>query len=329
MPQEPITNSMPAPPAPRPRLLAIDDDTEVHRLLKSSLRGERVEVHGATCGEKGMHIATALQPDVILLDMQMPDSDGFALLERLKADPATLDIPVIFLAHAPDKNLIVRGLDMGAIDFVAKPFDVGELKARVRSALRIRLLIRMLAQRAQIDGLTGLWNRAHFDQRLLEEIVSAGRHGTPLSLVLCDLDHFKHVNDRRGHTFGDRVLEECARVLASGRAGDIACRYGGEEFAIILPRTTATDAAHVAERLRDELRSQHWDEMGEAGVTASFGVAELSPCLQTPPATGEQPSVCAKALIDRADAALYLAKQSGRNQVVIDDPDQPRLRAIA
>lgn len=314
----------------RPRLLAIDDDTDVHRLLKTSLRHERVEVHGATSSEQGLLIAATLRPDVILIDMQLNEEDGFALLERLKADPLTQDIPIIFLAHKPDTNMIVRGLDMGAIDFVAKPFDVGELKARVRSALRIRSLIRMLAQRAQIDGLTGLWNRAHFDQRLHEEVVSAHRHGTPLSLILCDLDNFKPVNDSRGHTFGDNVLEECARILAGGRAGDIACRYGGEEFAVILPRTTAQDAARVADRLREAIAALRWDQWPQLIVTASFGVADL-PQLTAPPlaaAVAEAAATCARALIDRADTALYAAKQSGRDRVHIAG-EVDRLRASA
>lgn len=307
----------------RPRLLAIGDDADVHRLLKSTLRSERVEVHGAASGERGMSIAMALQPDVILLDMTMTDGDGFALLDRLKADAATLDIPVIFLARSNDKSLVVRGLDMGAIDFVVKPFDVDELKARVRSALRIRSLIRMLAQRAQIDGLTGLWNRAHFDQRLLDEIISAQRHDLPLSLVMCDLDDFKCVNDHYGHTMGDRVLEDCSRSLAGGRAGDIACRYGGEEFAIILPRTAKDDAAALAERMRESIAALTWDASPELRVTASFGVAEHQRSSTLPPAS------LAKSLIEHADAALYVAKNNGRNRVVIDDDPHSQLRASA
>lgn len=311
--------SIPTPP--RPRLLAIDTATDVHRRLKSSLRGERVEIHGATTAEAGLKSARAIAPDVILLDIDLPDLDGFATLERLKADAATREVPVIFLSSA-DKSAVIRALDMGAIDCVAKPFDVSELKARVRSAIRIRSLIRMLAQRAQIDGLTGLWNRAHFDQRLHEEVVSAQRHGTPLALILADLDRFKRINDTLGHPFGDRVLEEAARVLAAGRAGDVACRYGGEEFAIILPRATAAEAAYLAERLRENLRAQRWDEAPDLVVTASFGVADLSQV-----SDGEGGSV--RALVERADAALYAAKQ-GRDRVVVagEHGGQP-VRAIA
>jgi diguanylate cyclase (GGDEF)-like protein len=319
---QPSSRPSAPPPQPRPRLLAIDDDTDVHRLLKASLRHERVDVHGASKGEQGLLVARALMPEVILLDMELPDADGFSLLERLKADSATQDIPVIFLSHAPDANMIIRALDAGAIDFVAKPFDAGELRARVRNAVRMRSLIKMLAQRAQIDGLTGLWNRAHFDQRLHEEIVSAVRHGSPLALALCDLDHFKSVNDRFGHTHGDRVLEECARVLGGGRAGDISCRYGGEEFAIILPRSGAADAASLSERLRETIRELRWEEAPALAVTATFGVAELETRADA------APTAMARSLIQRADAALYAAKQSGRDRVMIAGEDD-RLRASA
>src|ERR1043165_2806262 len=238
----------------RPRLLAIGDSPMIHRLLKARLRSERLEIHSATTGAMGLDTANTLLPELILLDVDMPEMDGFEVLARLKSDPRTHDIPVIFLSGSCSTAAKVRALEMGAVDFVTKPFDVGELKARVRSALRIRLLIQMLAQRAQIDGLTGLWNRSYFDQRLEEEIGIAQRHNTRLSLVLCDLDEFKRINDTYGHPFGDQVLEEFAALMLRGRAGDAACRYGGEEFAIILPRADVHEAAAVADRYRMSLK---------------------------------------------------------------------------
>jgi diguanylate cyclase (GGDEF)-like protein len=314
----------------RPRLLAIDESLDTHRLLKASLRAERVEIHGATTGEQGLRSARTMQPDVILLSVELPDMHGFAALEQLKANPITHEIPVIFLSSEADTQTIVRGLDMGAIDFVGKPFDINELKARVRCAIRIRMLIRMLAQRAQIDGLTGLWNRAHFDQRLHEEVSAALRHAAPLALTVIDLDDFKRINDTHGHPIGDLVLEEVGRLLSRGRAADIACRYGGEEFAIILPRTSAEDARFVAERWREEVRALRWDEAPGLRVTGSFGVADLT-CLASAAAFhGAGSGPVEKALVEAADSALYRAKTSGRDRVVVADTrGTDRARAIA
>jgi len=303
----------------KPRLLAIDDSTMIHRLLKARLKGERLEIHCATGGRQGLEAARTLLPEVILLDILMDDLDGFQVLSALKNDVLTHDIPVIIISGQTETEVKIRGLEMGAIDFVTKPFDVGELLARVRSALRIRLLIQLLAQRAQIDGLTGLWNRAYFDQRLLDEISLAQRHGTPLSLIMCDLDRFKLLNDTYGHPFGDQVLEQFAHMLAESRTGDIACRYGGEEFALILPQTTAEDALIVAQRIRDRIRVHRFSEVRELSVTASFGVTDLRRCLEISP----------KAMVTLADDALYAAKQRGRDRVEVaaDTPQTQRLSA--
>lgn len=301
-----------------PRLLAIDDSSLIHRLLKTRLKHERLEIHHAECGKDGLAMAKALLPDVILLDVDMPDMDGFELLRELKADNITHDIPVIFVSGTVDTTSKVRGLETGAIDFIAKPFDIAELKARVRSAVRIRSLIKMLAQRAQLDGLTGLWNRAYFDSRLTQELSEAQRHGSPLSLVMCDLDHFKELNDTYGHPFGDHVLEEFADLLNHGREGDIACRYGGEEFVVIMPHTAAPEAARVAERLRSELERRLWLNHNKLIVTASFGVSDLS-------LVGEQ---SVEALIASADRALYKAKEK-RNTVAIANGNGPAMKLSA
>ena len=303
----------------KPRLLAIDDSALIHRLLKARLRSERLEIHCATTGAAGLHAAKQLLPEVILLDVNIPDVDGFSVLEDLKSNPNTHDIPVIVFSGSCDTSAKIRAFDMGAIDFVTKPFDLGELKARVRSAVRLRLLISMLAQRAQIDGLTGLWNRAHFDQRLHDELASAQRHDEPLALILCDLDNFKVVNDTYGHPFGDQVLEEFAAILASGRSSDVACRYGGEEFAVILPRQSVDDAAAVARRFRTELRERTWNRTEGLLITASFGVTDL---LRISEAT-------VNAMVHSADGALYQAKKQGKDRVVMAPIIERGLRASA
>jgi diguanylate cyclase (GGDEF)-like protein len=289
-----------------PKLLAIDDSELIHRLLRLRLQNERMQMHSATTSTEGLRMAQELKPDVILLDVDMPHMDGFELIARLKANPETQDIAVIFVSAANDPGNRVRGLDLGAVDFISKPFDIVELKARLRSALRIQHLIAMLAQKAQIDGLSGLWNRTYFDQRLTAELAEAVRYGRPLTLVLADLDHFKETNDRFGHLFGDVVIERFANILGGGRVSDIACRYGGEEFAVILPNTTMAEAFDVTDRYRQQLESMTWPEQPTATITASFGISDITACDQ-PPTT--------KSLSGAADQALYAAKQMGRNCV--------------
>ena len=291
---------------PTPTVLAIDDSELIHRLLKTRLQGERLELHNATSSADGLKKAIALNPDVILLDIAIDGMNGFELLEKLKEDPRTRNIAVIFISATSEAMDRVKGLDMGAIDFISKPFDAFELKARVRSALRTQHLVKMLEQKAQIDGLTGLWNRRYFDQRMIQEISEAKRYSRPLSLVLCDIDRFKRLNDQFGHPFGDFVLDRVAQKLSGGRTSDIACRYGGEEFGLILPSTNIQHGHEVAERLRIEIESILWLNKPDLVVTASFGICDTEN-------VGEEATP--EALLEMTDSALYKAKQAGRNRV--------------
>ena len=294
-----------------PTVLAIDDSELIHRLLRARLHNERVQLHTAISSREGLEIARSLKPDVILLDLDMPEMDGFKVIERLKEDPTTQDIAVIFVSASNDMANRVRGLDLGAVDFIAKPFDVVELKARLRSALRVQHLIKILAQKAQIDGASGLWNRTYFDQRLAAEISEANRYNKPLSLTIIDLDGFKSTNDQFGHLFGDLVIERFSNILNSGRTSDVACRYGGEEFSVILPQTTATEAREVAERWRNQLANTTWHDHSGLMLTASFGVCDLE-CLDFPRTPAK--------LVAAADQAMYNAKKCGRNRVDVFSP---------
>lgn len=289
-----------------PKLLVIDDSELIHRLLRVRLQHERIEIHSALAAVDGLRMAKELLPEVILLDIEMDDMDGFEVLARLKSDPETQQIAVIFISATSDTMDRVRGLDLGAVDFICKPFEVVELKARVRSALRMQHLCRMLEQKAQIDGLTGLWNRRYFEQRLQQEVSEATRHKQPLSLLMCDIDRFKRTNDQFGHPFGDSVIERMAQILSSGRSSDIACRYGGEEFGVILPNTGLDEAAEVAERHRAAMEAQVWQVDSELVVTTSVGACDLESI--DGPQTAESLVIC-------ADAALYRAKERGRNCV--------------
>lgn len=290
------------------RILIIDDAEDAHVLLRKKLGDEGYETISAYNGREGLAEARSSAPALIILDLDMPTMDGFEVLRELKDDEALMHTPVIVLSGSSNSQDMITGLELGAVDFVSKPFDFAELRARVRSAIRIHKLMGMLAQRAQIDGLTGLWNRAFFDRQLETEISDCRRSGRPLMLAFCDLDRFKGINDSYGHPAGDAVLEGFGRILQSElRQHDLACRYGGEEFAIILLGTTIEEAESVLERVRTRLERHAWPLHPERAVTASFGLVSW---------LGEEES--AEGLVTRADAALYQAKSRGRNRVLSD-----------
>jgi len=288
------------------RVLVIDDSEPIHKLIEARLRPEGLEVSSEFDGERGVERAIAEQPDLILLDIDLPDVDGFEVCRQLKDHPDTRDIPVIFLTGTTSTDSKVKGLDLGAVDYVTKPFDQVELRARVRAALRTKRLQDLLEHQSFLDGLTGLWNRAYLDQRIESELNIARRYGRPVSLILLDIDHFKRINDGHGHLFGDIVLQgtaECLPVYA--RRSDIVTRYGGEEFAILLADTSLRAAAYVAERLRTAIEGRNFEAHGETVVvTASFGVA----CT-----LNLSSELTRETILNAADQALYASKDAGRN----------------
>ena len=291
-------------------VLAIDDSPEIHQLLKVRLKNLDVELSHADCGFDGFDLALAGNPDLILLDVMMPDASGFDICRKLKATTETRNIPVIFLTGASDVDQKVLGFDVGAVDYIQKPFDSAELSARVRAALRTKRFQDMLAQRAMIDGLTGLWNRAHFDQRMHEEVAAAARYDRPMSLIMMDVDKFKNLNDNHGHPFGDEVLQAVGDVLQdSARTSDWPCRYGGEEFGLILRETDLEGAVVMAERVREEIEGLQLRNKAQlVPVTASFGVVSSTLCMNPC-------DLSSKWMIESADRALYVAKEGGRNCV--------------
>jgi two-component system cell cycle response regulator len=297
------------------KVLAIDDSPDIHQLLRVRLKHLDIQLTAAFNEEEAMRSIEASSPDLILLDVQMPGTNGFDLCRRLKSQVTSTNIPVIFLTASTDVEQKVLGFEVGAVDYIAKPFDPAELNARVRAALRTKRYFDMLSHRAMIDGLTGLWNRAHFDQRLIEEVASSLRYNRPLSLVMVDVDKFKSINDSHGHPFGDEVLQSVGDVLAqSARATDIACRYGGEEFALVLRETDIAGATVFAERLRCRLEALTLKSKNQlVPVTASFGISGMEQCMN-PVAFSRQ------WLIESADTALYEAKHSGRNRVCVAKP---------
>lgn len=289
-------------------VLIIDDSVDVHRLLSTRLKSEDIAIIGACSGEEGIELAKTHKPAVIILDLDLPDMDGFEILRLLKEDAGTMHTPVMVLSAMQSRQDKVTAFDLGAIDYVCKPFDLVELRVRVRSAVRMSMLLQMLAQRAQIDGLTGLYNRAHFDARWREEVSGCMRHNRPLSLAVMDADRFKSINDAYGHPAGDAVLRGIARTLVHEiRTSDIACRFGGEEFCVIMPDTTAADAQSVCERVRAAVGSIVWPAHPERQVTVSCGL------VGTDGSRWQDPM----AWLEMADKNLYRAKESGRDRLVV------------
>jgi len=295
--------------------VVVDDSSEAHDLLAPRLRSLGFGLQAVHTGGEIFQAIRRDKPDLILLESALPDISGFEVLSAINNDPETMDTAVIVLSasdHSADK---VLAFELGAVDYVTRPFDPAELLARIRCALRTRQLVRMLEERAQLDALTGLWNRAYPDRALASAVRAARRHEQALSVILCDIDHFKQLNDTFGHACGDLVLERFAEVLLDTvRGSDEVCRYGGEEFAIIAPVTPADEARACAERVRAAVEETNWPGGRDEALrlTASFGVAALADLADL--ADLAEPS--ASALLEAADQALYAAKEAGRNRVV-------------
>jgi two-component system cell cycle response regulator len=297
---------------PKQRILVAEDSALLRRMLGDVLRDHGWTVLEAGDGETALHMAQTEIPSVLLMAREMEGLDGMTVLDALRADSRTRDMPIVFVTGHTDARDLAEGLERGAHDYVRKPVDPVELVARIRTALRLRALHDELARRnaeleqlARTDVLTGLSNRRHADDVLRATIASSRRHNRAMSAVLVDIDRFKSVNDGHGHAAGDAVLREVAVRLTAGlREEDVAARWGGEEFLLLLP--DSPDATVVCERLRASIADRPINVHGllELYVSASFGWA---------PWTGEETG---EALVGRADVALYAAKAEGRNRVV-------------
>jgi diguanylate cyclase (GGDEF)-like protein len=246
--------------------------------------------------------------------------DGFQALERLRADPATGDIPVIFVSGRGGDAIKVRSLDLGAVDFLQKPFSERELRARVERTLRLVRSHTHLRELAQTDALTGLANLRAFRARIEEEVKRARRYHTPLTCVMADMDNLKPVNDQLGHAAGDRAIAAVASVIREElRETDFGARYGGDEFVVLLPHTGAEEGRVSAERVCTRLHETVVEISGRRlPLGASFGVA----CF-----TGGGGEDAAEQLVRQADAALYAAKRAGRGRVAVAPAGETGVRA--
>ncbi|MBG6223109.1 MULTISPECIES: diguanylate cyclase [unclassified Janthinobacterium] len=293
----------------RPLLLIVDDQPSNIQVLFDIFKDD-CEVCMALSGEAAFAFIEQRQPDLILLDIVMPDIGGFAVCKRIKESARTADIPVIFVTANNDPEEEARGLVAGAVDFIIKPFHATVVKARVKTQLTVKRQADQLRSMAMVDGLTGVANRRRYDAVLEIEWRRAARERKELAVIMIDVDFFKRYNDRFGHLAGDNCLQQVAKALQQRiiRSSDLLARYGGEEFACVLPATGLDGALIFSKMLEQWVRAlalPHPDSEAAPVVTVSIGVAVGRP----------SEGGSAAALLAAADAQLYCAKQSGRARV--------------
>jgi diguanylate cyclase (GGDEF)-like protein len=302
------------------KILLVDDSKLIMGFGKSILSKEGYEVSYAPNGHEALEMVSLETPDLILLDVVMPGMDGYEVCKRVKADEKARDIPIIMLTSKGETADKIKGLNLGAVDYITKPFDAGELIARVKTQLRVKELHKALQEKnrelqelANKDGLTNLYNHRYLQERLIKEIERAKRYNIDLSFVLIDIDHFKHFNDTYGHQTGDVILKTLGLILNKTlRESDMAARYGGEEFALILVHTGSNTAQEAVERLRRTVEAYKFEvDNDHFQVTISLGIASFS----------QKAIDTAKDLVECADKALYMAKNKGRNRVEIYRPE--------
>jgi diguanylate cyclase (GGDEF)-like protein len=298
--------------ASRRQTVLIIDDTPFNIEILYRILAGICDLTFTTNGPQGIELAASAQPDLILLDVVMPEMDGYEVCAALKAEPCTRDIPVIFVTALGKETDEARGLEIGAIDYITKPISPPIVRARVRNHLELRRQRDILQRLSSIDGLTGVANRRAFDHALEQEWRRALRTGDFLSLLMIDVDYFKPYNDQLGHVAGDDGLKQVAAALEAGmrRPGDLLTRYGGEEFACVLPQTSLEGAVLVAEHLRQAVAGLSLPHPASAvapHLTVSLGGAALRPA----------DGLTAAALLERADRKLYEAKHGGRNRVAM------------
>ena len=299
-------------------LLIIDDSAAVREELIDILTadGEFDIFLQATDGASGLKILSdpGQAVDVVCCDLNMPRMDGYELLRMARANPTLMNIPIIMVTAVSDDSDVVNAFELGANDFISKPFIPSILRARLKNMLHIKHLQDLLkAQRgmmeeiATTDSLTNIANLRSFRSSLEEEFNRSLRYGDPMSVLMADLDRFKDINDTYGHPRGDAVLKETAEIMLTVmRTVDLVARYGGEEVVVIMPHTDLDGAARAAERVRSAIEARHFKGLPAAGsITVSIGVTTLVEGIETN----------MDRMVQMADEALYRAKQKGRNRV--------------
>ena len=296
------------------RIAVVDDDAAIRRLMKLYLTRAGYSNIEIPTGEEARRQLNEVDWDIAILDRRLPDMDGVLLCHELKSNPAFKTRYVIMLTGESEQEDKVQGLDLGADDYITKPFQAAELLARIRAAKRIVDLQKELVESNKrlemlsiTDGLTKLYNHRYLQDELARAFDESMRYQRPLSFAIIDLDFFKKVNDTYGHAVGDEVLKAVSKMFQDSiRSTDLAARYGGEEFAVMMPETDLADAMIFAEKIRTMVESTPIEtQAGTIATTVSIGVSTI-------PHTRIH---AAQELVVAADQALYRAKKSGRNQV--------------
>lgn len=289
-------------------VLIIDDNVNNVRLLQDILEDEDYEVFTLNSGIPVLETVRKVKPELILLDIMMPEVDGFEVCQALKADLEVQDIPVIMVTAKVEGKDLKYALEIGAVDYIKKPIDEDEVVARVESALRQKQNKEDLREKASRDSLTGLYNHALLLELLDKEIGKQERNNESLSFVMIDIDYFKKINDTYGHTIGDDVIREIASILKEEiRSTDIPGRYGGEEFGIVLTGINREDTYLLSEHIRKTIEKYEFSShANRIKATISLGFYCKS----------ADDNISCKDMVKCADVALYKAKQNGRNRVV-------------
>ena len=293
----------------KPVIMIVDDEIANIEMIGAMLE-EDYEILFARSGEQAIDIAQRADLDLILLDVMMPGMDGYETCRRLKHDPDLVNVPVIFTTGLDSVECEIKGLSVGAIDYVIKPVQPISLRRRVSNHVSLKRMRDQLASQALIDPLTGLGNRRMLETLLIEEMTRLARAQEELSILLIDIDYFKQFNDMYGHLEGDQCIAKVAAALGGSmrRGGDLCARYGGEEFVCVLPRTDFEGAMHLAELLRRQIEALGIPHAGSSCapvVTISIGVA-VRRCM---------PDGQMNVWFETADQMLYDSKNAGRNRV--------------
>ncbi len=289
------------------KIFVVEDNKKDIEFLRATLEKEKYAVIHAPDGKTAFDMLEKTQPDIIILDLLLPDIDGFEICKRLRSEERFLSIPILFFTSSVNMDNKLLGLQLGASDFLGKGCDERELLLRIRNLLRYKKQYDEMVKLSVIDSLTHVYNRRYFQHRLMDEFERARRYDREFCCMIIDVDHFKKINDTYGHPVGDDVLRHVAAILRRNtRAADVLCRYGGDEFGLLLPETNFPGAFVTAERVRCIVEKTNFSKSDDPiSVTLSFGVSSLI----------EGGALGMDELVTQADVALYQAKRAGRNQI--------------